>query len=152
MAEIERTRTCFGCGVALPLTKYPTYTAHEFECGKKHPDRIPADLRPLHTRELIRQERSRLAKLAAQKREDERRAKIALPAHVYQWDELCNKITRWEGEPREHEEEWAYHSLLQNGVVVLKTDRHWALETWADNEGHANRKFLDFPPYARMHE
>lgn len=151
MNTTTKARTCFGCGVSLPLQVHATYTAHEFACGEKFPDKIPVALRPIHAAEKRRQERSRVATLAAAKRADAKRLKANPQQWVFVWDEISNEIVKWEGERRKDENPWSYHSLLANGTVVLQSDRdHFSLETWATDKQHANRKFLEFPPYAKQ--
>jgi hypothetical protein len=73
------------------------------------------------------------------------------------WDELANEVTA--PTPRELEDinaerkgEWEYQGLLANGVAVLRNDRHYALETWAENEDEARFKFALFPTYREINE
>jgi hypothetical protein len=74
--------------------------------------------------------------------------------NLYCWDELGFEITSWGQEnpdpTREENMGWEYSKLLPNGVVVLRTDRHFALETWAEDVVEAHNKFLKFPYYAEM--
>ena len=74
-----------------------------------------------------------------------------MSTNLYAWDELGNEIVNWGQENPDAEREenmgWEYSKLLPNGVVVLKTDRHFALETWAKDQEEAHNKFMEFVEY-----
>jgi hypothetical protein len=61
-------RNCFACGTALQPYSSGTWTAHEFACGKAHPDKIPLEFIYAHRQTLEWEKRSQIAKRNASKR------------------------------------------------------------------------------------
>lgn len=61
-------RTCFGCGAQLAPFAETTYTAHEFKCGKRHPELIPAEWLDVHNNTIAWERRSAAAKRGVETR------------------------------------------------------------------------------------
>lgn len=75
------------------------------------------------------------------------------PKLLFAWDELANEVKeRDPDELRECNQEggWEYDGSLPNGVAVLRTDRHVALECWADTIEQAREMFSVRPEYEAM--
>ena len=76
--------------------------------------------------------------------------------NLYSWDKISDEIQREDDadDLRKRTEEigMLYSRLLENGVAVLATDRHFGLECWAEDVVEAHQKFLQFPYYAKMQE
>lgn len=54
--------TCAACGLKLSPFSDTTFTAHEFYCYKKHPDRVPPQDKEQFERKLLGEKRSAAAK------------------------------------------------------------------------------------------
>ena len=74
---------------------------------------------------------------------------------LFAWDELgCELEERDPDELRALNEEggWEFHHSLPNGVSVLSTDRHFALEVYAESKEEAHAKMMEFGTYAEYQE
>lgn len=76
---------------------------------------------------------------------------------MFAWDELNNEVYEQQGTAKvqreiDAETGWQYQEVLPNGVVVLATDRHYALECWACDKDSAHSKFLQFPYYKKFQQ
>lgn len=59
-------RKCFACGAHLTPFTEGTWTSHEFNCAKKHPERtVPAQFAKVHAETLVWEKRSEAAKRGA---------------------------------------------------------------------------------------
>jgi hypothetical protein len=74
----------------------------------------------------------------------------------FSWDEISNEIQveedRNDLRQRSDESGFYFQELTMNGVAVLKTDRHWGLECWAENMDEAKFKFSAFDYFTEMQE
>jgi len=73
---------------------------------------------------------------------------------LFSWDEITNEIQIEEDQEdlrkRSDECGFAYVALLPSGVVVLKTDRHIALECWAEDVNEADVLFSNVADYIEL--
>ena len=75
---------------------------------------------------------------------------------LYRWDELAAELTLAPTDANkrraiDREGSWEYFELLPNGVVVLMTDRHVALQCWAADANDADVKFSEHPTYVEFY-
>lgn len=64
----QRQSKCAVCSETLQPFSINTFTAHEFECYKAHPDKIPERDREVFERELLGEKRSAAAKRVVETR------------------------------------------------------------------------------------
>ena len=81
------------------------------------------------------------------------------PPPMFTWDEISCEITEWNGPKEEAEMDanskesgFTFDSMLDNGVEVWKTDRHYGLNTRAANKEEAHEKFMAYPLYQEMQD
>jgi len=67
-------------------------------------------------------------------------------------DEAITKLSEPDARAADKEGGWELKEHLPNGVLVLSTDRHFALEVWAADRAEAHAKFLEFPYYREWQE
>lgn len=74
---------------------------------------------------------------------------------LFAWDEIGDELEERDAdELRALNEEggWQYQETLPNGVAVLSTDRHYALEVHAATKEEAHQKMMAFDYYERWHK
>jgi len=78
---------------------------------------------------------------------------------LHTWDELLLEIQQYEtpaelAELAEATKEggWEHHKTLPNGVEMLKTDRHFALQVMAEDANEADVLFSVVPEYCAYYE
>ena len=111
--------------------------------------------------ELCNIEELRIAKVIAQEFADmfEREIEERKPLPMFTWDEISCEITEWNGPKEEAEMDanskesgFTFDSMLDNGVEVWKTDRHYGLNVRAANKEEAHQKFMAYQLYRELAE
>ena len=74
---------------------------------------------------------------------------------LFTWDEISNEINEMDYKTfyeMNIDGGWTEEGVLENRVVVRKTDRHFALDVQAEDANEAHAKFSEFPYYVECQE